>query len=220
MDRLSHGKESISLDLKNKQGIEIVKNLAKSADVLIEPFRKGVMERLGLGPSVMFAQNPRLIYARLTGYGQHGELSEKAGHDINYISYSGVLSCFGRKNEKPYAPINLVADFAGGGLMCALAILNSLYERDVKKQAQNGKLIDLSMVEGAAYLSSWMWSSRTIPGVWEGSSRGENLLDGGYAPYETYETKDGKYIASGGLEPAFQEQLLKGWFKYFQVFGH
>jgi alpha-methylacyl-CoA racemase len=208
LDRLSHGKESISIDLKKQEGIEIVKNLAKSADVLIEPFRKGVMERLGLGPSVIFAKNPKIIYARLTGYGQTGELSEKAGHDINYISYAGVLSTFGRKNDKPYAPVNIVADFAGGGLMCALAILNSLYERDVKKQ--DGKVIDLSMVEGAAYLSSWLWSSRTIPGVWEGGKRGENLLDGGYAVYETYETKDGKFIASGGLEPAFQEQLLKG----------
>ena len=176
--------------------------------MLIEPFRKGVMERLGLGPSVVFEKNPQLIYARLTGYGQQGELSEKAGHDINYIGYSGVLSVLGRKGEKPYAPINLIADFAGGGLMCALAILNSLYERDVKKKC--GKVIDLSMVEGAAYVSSWLWSSRTIPGVWAGEKRGENLLDTGYAPYETYETKDGKHVASGGLEPAFYEQLLKG----------
>lgn len=120
-----------------------------------------------------------------------------------------MLNTFGRKNEKPYAPINLVADFAGGGLMCALAILNSLYERDAAKSGQ-GKVIDLSMVEGASYLSSWLWTSRSIPGVWGGSKRGENLLDTGYPPYDTYETKDGKYVACGALEPAFYQNMLKG----------
>lgn len=166
------------------------------------------MERLGLGPSQIFKINPSIIYARLTGYGQFGELSQKAGHDINYISYSGVLSCLGRSSEKPYAPLNLIADFAGGGLMCALAIITCLYERQTK--GLNEKIIDLSMVEGAAYLSSWLWTSRDIPGVWSGSERGKNLLDGGFAPYETYKTKDGKYMACGSLEPAFYNQLLQG----------
>ncbi|CAF0707670.1 unnamed protein product [Brachionus calyciflorus] len=208
VDRLSHGKESIAINLKSPKGIEIIKKLSKNADVLIEPFRKGVMERLGLGPSQIFQENPRIIYARLTGYGQFGELSKKAGHDINYISYSGVLSTLGRANEKPYAPINLIADFAGGGLMCALSIVSSLYERDTKGIKE--KVIDLAMVEGAAYLSSWLWTSRDIPGVWDGENRGKNLLDGGFAPYETYETKDGKYMACGSLEPAFFNNLLKG----------
>ena len=121
-DSLSHGKESIAINLKDKQGVEIIKKLAQNTDVRIEPFRKGVMERLGLGPSDIFSLNPKIVYARLTGYGQNGELSQKAGHDINYISYSGVLSTIGREHEKPYAPINILADFAGGGLMCALAM--------------------------------------------------------------------------------------------------
>ena len=166
------------------------------------------MERLGLGPTQIFKVNPNLIYARLTGYGQFGELSQKAGHDINYISYSGVLSRLGRAAEKPYAPINLIADFAGGGLMCALAIISSLYERQTI--GINEKVIDLSMVEGAAYLSSWLWTSRDIPGVWSENERGKNLLDGGFAPYETYETKDGKFMACGSLEPTFYNQLLQG----------
>lgn len=176
--------------------------------MVINQSLKGVMERLGLGPNVIFKENPKIIYARLTGYGQFGELSEKAGHDINYISYSGVLSTLGRQNEKPYAPINLVADFAGGGLMCALAIMTSLYERLATNKT--GKVIDLSMVEGSAYVSSWLRTSRDLPGVWEGKERGESLLDGGYPAYETYETKDGKYMACGSLEPAFYKQLLKG----------
>ena len=179
------------------------------------------MERLGLGPDVICSQNPRLIYARLTGYGQYGELSERAGHDINYVSYSGVLSTLGRKTDKPYAPINLVADFAGGGLMCALAIISRLYQREKNDKAiadiQN-RVIDCSMVEGAAYLSTWLWTSKSLdifgndlPGVWsESGERGTNLLDGGYHAYDTYETKDGLYMAVGSLEPKFYELLLKG----------
>ena len=158
---------------------------------------------------LLLCLHPKIIYARLTGYGQTGELSQKAGHDINYISYSGVLSTLGRENEKPYAPINLVADFAGGGLMCALAIMTSLYERAISSSKQ-GKVIDCSMVEGSAYLSSWLWTSRDLPGVWGGTLKGSNLLDGGYHAYDTYETKDGKYMAVGSLEPAFYAQLLKG----------
>lgn len=216
-DRLSHDKESISINLKHAKGREIVKRLATNADVLIEPFRKGVMERLGLGPDTISGINPRLIYARLTGYGQHGELSDKAGHDINYISYAGVLSTLGRRKEKPYAPVNLVADFAGGGLMCALAIVSALYQRDSNptSASASNKVIDCSMVEGAAYVSSWLWSSRDIPGVWSDESvaqqsRGFSLLDGGHHAYDTYETKDGRFMAVGALEPAFYEQLLKG----------
>jgi len=195
------------LNLKNKEGVQIAKKLASNADILIEPFRKGVMERLGLGPNELLSSNPKLIYARLTGYGQYGELSARAGHDINYISYAGVLSTMGRAHDKPYAPINLVADFAGGGLMCAMAIMTALYER---VSTHKGKVIDLAMVEGAAYLSSWLWTSRDIPGLWEGPRRGANLLDSGYAPYDTYETKDGKYVASGALEHNFYKQLLEG----------
>ncbi len=137
------------------------------------------MERLGLGPNVIQTFNPSIIYARLTGYGQHGELSSKAGHDINYLSYSGVLSCLSREGERPYAPVNIVADFAGGGLMCALAIVSSLFElKNPYSVEKQGKVIDLSMVEGAAYTSSWLWSSRDLPGLW-GNKPGANYLDGG-----------------------------------------
>lgn len=165
------------------------------------------MERLGLGPDELLKLNPKLIYARLTGYGQNGNLAEKAGHDINYIGYSGVLSCLGRENEKPHAPVNIIADFAGGGLMTAFAITVSLYEL---QRTNKGKVLDCSMVEGAAYLSSWLWTSRDIPGLWTGDKKGTNLLDGGYAPYDTYETKDSKYMACGSLEPQFHANLLKG----------
>jgi alpha-methylacyl-CoA racemase len=209
MDRLSHDKQSLCINLKNQKGVEIIKKLAKTSDVLIEPFRKGVMERLGLGPEIISKINPNLIYARLTGYGQFGSLSEKAGHDINYIGYSGVLSSLGRMNEKPHAPVNLLADFAGGSVLCALAILSALYERDALKQNKS-RLIDHSMVEGSAYLSSWLWTSRDLPNVWESKNRGGNLLDGGYPPYDTYKTKDGKYIACGALEPQFYAQMLSG----------
>lgn len=204
------------MNLRNEKGVEIAKKLAQNADVLIEPFRKGVMERLGLGPSVLLSSNPKLIYARLTGYGQFGELSQRAGHDINYLGYSGVLSCLGRRSEKPHVPINLLADFAGGGLMCALAIVSALYERGEKKSA--GKVIDCSMVEGAAYVSSWLWSSKNIPGVWEGDEKGANLLDGGYFAYDTYETKDGKFMACGALEPQFNAELLKSRYIFYLLF--
>lgn len=207
MDRLAYGKKSIAINLKQTEGIEIVKKLAKQSDVLIEPFRKGVMERLGLGPNIIHKLNPNIIYTRLTGYGQYGELAEKAGHDINYLSYSGVLSSLGRKNEKPHAPINIIADFAGGGLMCALSVLSCLYEQ--KNTKKINKVIDHSMVEGAAYVSQWLWTSRDLPGLW-GNPKGENYLDGGLPRYDTYKTKDGEYMASGGLEPQFYNDMLIG----------
>jgi len=207
-DTLSRGKQSIAINTKTKEGIEIVKRLTKDSDVLIEPFRKGIMEKMGLGPNVLCEVNPRLIYARLTGYGQFGDLAQKAGHDINYLAYSGVLSMLGRENEKPHAPINLLADFAGGGIMCAMAIISSLYERDTKTKI--GKVLDCSMVEGAAYTASWVFSSKNLPMVWNGTKRGTNLLDGGHAAYDTYETKDAKFVAVGSLEPKFYEELLKG----------
>jgi alpha-methylacyl-CoA racemase len=166
------------------------------------------MESLGLGPSVVCSLNPSLIYARLTGYGQHGDLSRKAGHDINYLSYSGILSMLGREQQKPHAPINLLADFAGGGLMCSLAIIAALYER-LKSNDRKGKVIDLSMVEGAAYVGSWLWTSSDIPSVW-GQERGKNLLDGGHLAYDTYECADGKFIAVGALEPQFYNRFLQG----------
>jgi len=144
--------------------------------------------------------------------GQRGQLSHKAGHDINYLSYSGVLSRLSREGERPHAPVNIIADFAGGGLMCALAIVSSLFELHSPLSPggqRRGKVIDLSMVEGAAYTSSWLWSSRDLPGLW-GNRPGANYLDGGLPRYDTYQTKDGKFMASGALEPQFYSQLLTG----------
>ncbi|XP_043536939.1 alpha-methylacyl-CoA racemase [Chiloscyllium plagiosum] len=163
------------------------------------------MEKLGLGPEDLFSQNPKLIYARLTGFGQSGLYSRNAGHDINYIAVSGLLSKFGRKGEKPYAPLNVIADFAGGGIMCAMGIMLALYERI---RSGKGQLIDASMIEGAAYCGSWFWKSQQL-GIWD-QQRGENLLDTGAPFYETYKTSDGKYMAVGALEPQFYEQLIEG----------
>ncbi|ELT87540.1 hypothetical protein CAPTEDRAFT_152090 [Capitella teleta] len=205
LDRLARGKQSIAVDLKQKEGINVVRKLCCSADVLIEPFRKGVMERLGLGPDQLMSENPRLIYARMTGYGQKGDLSNRAGHDINYLAISGMLSRLGRQGEKPYAPINLLADFAGGGLMCAMGILMALMERH---QSGKGQIVDASMVEGAAYVSSFVWQSVDLP-MW-GAGRGEGWLDGAAPWYDTYETSDGKFMAVGAIEPQFYTQLIKG----------
>ncbi|NXM29184.1 AMACR racemase, partial [Oxyruncus cristatus] len=165
----------------------------------------GVMEKLGLGPEVLLQENPSLIYARLTGFGQTGKYAKSAGHDINYLALSGVLSNLGRKGENPYAPINLLADFAGGGVMCALGIVIALYERTTSGR---GQIIDASMVKGVAYLSSFLWKSQNA-GIWS-RPRGENLLDGGAHFYEIYRTSDGKFMAVGAIEPQFYDQLIKG----------
>ncbi|XP_048399889.2 alpha-methylacyl-CoA racemase isoform X2 [Stegostoma tigrinum] len=204
-DVLGRGKHSVALNLKKPEGVTVLKLLCNQSDVLIEPFRKGVMEKLGLGPEDLLSQNPKLIYARLTGFGQSGLYSQNAGHDINYIAVSGLLSKFGRKGEKPYAPLNVVADFAGGGVMCAMGIILALYERI---RSGKGQIIDASMIEGAAYCGSWLWKSQHL-GIWD-QQRGENLLDTGAPFYETYRTSDGKYMAVGALEPHFYEQLIEG----------
>lgn len=178
-----------------------------NSDVLIEPYRPGVMEKLGLGPEVLLKDNPRLIYARLTGFGGDGKglYADRAGHDLNYIAISGLLSMFGRKGEKPIAPVNFAADFAGGGLMCAFGICIALLERH---RSQKGQIVDCAMVEGAAYVGSWLFRSRSLP-IW-GSGRGENFLDTGNHSYDTYETKDGKFMSVGAVEAQFYEKLLKG----------
>ncbi|NXP90066.1 AMACR racemase, partial [Passerina amoena] len=204
-DVQARGKRSLALDLKQPQGAAVLRRLCGGADVLIEPFRHGVMERLGLGPEVLLQENPRLVYARLTGFGQTGKYAKSAGHDINYLALSGVLSKLGRKNENPYPPVNLLADFAGGGVMCALGIVIALFER---AKSGKGQVIDASMVEGVAYLSSFLWKSENL-GLWS-QPRGENLLDSGAPFYETYRTSDGKFMAVGAIEPKFYNQLIKG----------
>uniref|UniRef100_A0A2C9K238 Alpha-methylacyl-CoA racemase n=1 Tax=Biomphalaria glabrata TaxID=6526 RepID=A0A2C9K238_BIOGL len=203
IDCLGRGKQSICVDLKKKEGTDVVKKLCSQVDVLVEPFRPGVMEKLGLGPEVLTASNPRLIYARLTGYGQTGLFSHKAGHDINYISISGILSKLGKRDEPPLPPVNLAADFGGGGLICALGIVMALHARH---SSGLGQVIDANMVEGSAYLGSWIDGSDVI----FNKPRGYNLLDGGSAFYSTYETKDGKYVSVGALEDKFYKDLIKG----------
>ncbi|KAK9408616.1 alpha-methylacyl-CoA racemase [Crotalus adamanteus] len=204
-DTVGRGKRSIALNLKQPQGAATLRRMAQRSDVLVDPFRPGAMEKLGLGPDILLRDNPRLIYARLTGFGQSGKYVRLAGHDINYLAVSGVLSKLGRKNENPHAPINLLADFAGGGVMCAMGIIMALYERT---KSGKGQVIDVSMVEGVAYLSSFLWKSQKV-GLWK-RPRGENLLDSGAPFYETYETLDGKFMAVGALEPHFYEQFIRG----------
>ncbi|XP_059613239.1 alpha-methylacyl-CoA racemase [Phlebotomus argentipes] len=204
LDTLKNGKRNIALNLKHQEGRNIVRDLCKKSDVLIEPYRPGIMEKLGLGPDILMKDNPRLIYARLTGFGQSGPLAQRAGHDINYVAMSGVLSFLGRKSEKPTAPINLLADFAGGGLLCAFGILAALLAR---QNTGRGQIVDTSMVEGAAYVASFLTRSQTLP-IW-GKDRGENMLDTGAFFYDTYETKDGKFMSVGCLEHQFFETMVK-----------
>jgi alpha-methylacyl-CoA racemase len=180
-------------------------SLAQSADVFVEAFRPGVAERLGFGPETLLAQNARLIYARMTGWGQDGPLSQKAGHDINYIALSGALEPLGRAGERPHAPANLLGDFAGGGAFLALGILSALYERD---RSGVGQVIDAAMVDGSSVLTSFLYGMRSA-GLWS-AGRGANVLDGGASFYDTYETSDGKYMAVGAVEPKFYADLLTG----------
>lgn len=205
LDTQGRGKRSLAINLKTAAGVGLLKKLCLESDVVLEPYRKGVMEKLGLGPHELLKENPRLIYARLTGYGQNGPLSLAAGHDINYLAMSGLLSRLGRSGEKPYAPLNLVADFGGGGLTCALGILLALLERT---KSGKGQIVDASMVEGAAYMGSFVWKSQRI-GMWP-NPRGHNMLDSGAPFYDTYQTSDGKYMAVGAIEPQFYKELLKG----------
>nr|XP_006627299.1 PREDICTED: alpha-methylacyl-CoA racemase [Lepisosteus oculatus] len=205
MDVQARGKLSVALNLKKPEGAAVLRKLCLKSDVVLEPFRKGVMEKLGLGPEELLKENPRLIYARLTGFGQSGSFATAAGHDINYLAMSGLLSKLGRSSENPYAPLNLVADFAGGGLLCAMGIVLALYERT---RSGRGQVIDASMVEGAAYVGSFIWKSQNL-GLWN-RPRGHNLLDSGAPFYETYETADGKHMAVGAIEPQFYNELIKG----------
>uniref|UniRef100_A0A8C6S6S6 Alpha-methylacyl-CoA racemase n=1 Tax=Neogobius melanostomus TaxID=47308 RepID=A0A8C6S6S6_9GOBI len=201
VDTQGRGKRSMAINLKTAAGVSLLKKLCLQSDVVLEPYRKGVMEKLGLGPQELLRENPRLIYARLTGYGQNGPLSLAAGHDINYLAMSGLLSRLGRSAEKPYAPLNLIADFAGGGLTCALGIVLALLERT---KSGKGQIVDASMVRTDNF--SIFFSSH-----WHvAQSSGQNLLDSGAPFYDTYQTSDGKYMAVGAIEPQFYKELLKG----------
>nr|ACO10477.1 Alpha-methylacyl-CoA racemase [Caligus rogercresseyi] len=208
-DYSCRGKKSLSLDLKHPKGRHVLKQLACKSDVLLESFRPGVMEKLQLGPEFLIKENPGLIYARLSGYGQkESPMSQRAGHDINYISLSGALSKFGRAHDNPIAPVNIVGDFAGGGLTCAFGILAALFERANDAQGR-GQIIDCGMTQGASYLSSWLYQTKDSSVLW-GKPRGHNMLDTGAHFYEVYETKEpGKYVAVGAIEPQFYSILLE-----------
>ncbi|KAG0335248.1 hypothetical protein BG004_000071 [Podila humilis] len=206
MDVLSDHKRSIALNLKSPAGIETFIRLCEGADVLIEPFRPNVMERLGLGPDVLLARNPRLIYARMTGFGQTGHYAKMAGHDINYLSISGVLSTLGHHESPPSYPSNLLADFAGGGMFCAMGILIALHERT---KSNKGQVVDAGMIDGVRYLGAFAYNFNKIGALFQ-TPRGTGQLDGGAHYYNNYETKDGKYMAVGAIEVEFYALLLKG----------
>jgi alpha-methylacyl-CoA racemase len=205
VDPLTRGRTSVGLNLKDPAGIELLLLLIESADVLVEGFRPGVTERLGFGPDVCATRNPRLVYARMTGWGQEGPLAPTAGHDIDYIGISGALYPIGRAGERPVPPLNLVGDFGGGGMLLAIGILAALVERE---RSGLGQVVDAAMVDGSALLTSFIYGLRARGG-WR-DERGVNLLDGGAPFYDTYETADGKYVAVGALEPQFYAALLAG----------
>ncbi len=194
--------EILTLDLKSEEGAARVRSLARSADGLIEGFRPGVMERLGLGPEPLLEDNPQLVYGRMTGWGQEGPLSAAAGHDINYIALSGNLHTYGRSGQKPTPPLNVVADFGGGGMLLAFAMLAGILSARATGQ---GQVIDCAMVDGAALLAAQTWSLFAAD-MWR-DQRGVNLIDTGAAYYDSYECADGKYVAVGALEPRFFEVL-------------
>ena len=203
LDLTGRGRRSIGVDLKHPDGKATVLELATHADVLIEGFRPGVAERLGVGPEDCFAANPRLIYGRMTGWGQTGPLAHAAGHDINYIALAGALAHFGRAGEKPTPPINLIGDFGGGAMMLVVGVLAALLERT---NSGKGQVVDAAMVDGTASLMTMIWGMQSM-GVWSGG-RGENLLDTGTPCYDTYETADGGFVSIGSLEPQFYAELL------------
>ena len=200
----NRGKKSIAIDLKSKEGVEIVLKLVETADAIFEGFRPGVMERLGLGPNVCLERNERIVFGRMTGWGQEGPLAKAAGHDINYISLSGALAAIGRPGSPPVPPLNLIGDFGGGGMLLALGLVAGLLE---SKGSKKGQVVDAAMTDGSALLMTMIYSMQSS-GLWK-NSLGSNLLDGGSHFYDTYECKDGKFISIGSIEPQFYELLCK-----------
>lgn len=203
-DVLARGRRSMAIDLKKPAGREAVLQLIARADALIEGFRPGVMERLGLGPADCEAVNPRLVYGRMTGWGQSGPLAQTAGHDINYLALTGVLHGIGPANGKPVVPLNVVADMGGGGMLLAFGVVCALLDARVSGK---GQVVDAAMTEGAALLASMMYGFKAA-GTWS-NQRGSNLLDGGAYFYDTYLCADGKALAVGAIEPQFHAQLLQ-----------
>ncbi|MEM7084159.1 MAG: CaiB/BaiF CoA-transferase family protein [Pseudomonadota bacterium] len=203
-DVFSRGKRRLSLDLKSSNGIQVLKLLAQQADALIEGFRPGVMERLGVGPDALHDLNPKLVYGRMTGWGQTGPLSQRAGHDINYIALTGALHAIGER-DTPLPPLNLVGDFAGGSLFLVTGVLAALWEARVSGQ---GQVVDAAISDGSAHLMSLFYTLSEL-GMWT-TIRQRNMLDGGAPFYRVYATQDERFVAVGALEPAFFAQLLEG----------
>ena len=201
---MNRGRRSIAVDLKQPAAVDVVKRLVRDADGLIEGFRPGVMERLGLGPDDLAAINPRLVFGRMTGFGQEGPMAARAGHDINYIALGGVLNHLGRAGEAPLHPLNLVGDYGGGGMYLAFGVVCAILEA---KRSGKGQVVDAAMVDGSASLMSMvhgMWSE----GIWR-EERGTNMLDSGAPWYNVYETSDGKWVSIGSIEARFYADLLR-----------
>ena len=203
-DLLNRGRRSLAVDLKTPEGRRLVLDLVRTADVLVEGFRPGVTERLGLGPEVCLAVNPRLVYGRMTGWGQDGPNAPYAGHDIDYLALTGVLHGIGRSGERPVPPLNLVGDFGGGGMLLALGVVCALFE---VRGGGAGQVVDAAMVDGVSLLATMIHSLRAA-GRWA-DDRGVNILDGGAPYYDTYECADGRFVAVGAIEPEFYAELVR-----------
>lgn len=201
-DVLGRGRRSIGVDLKSPDGVETVLRLAEGADALLEGFRPGVAERLGIGPEDCLARNPELVYGRMTGWGQDGPYAQAAGHDLNYISLAGVLGAIGRRGQAPVPPLNLVGDFGGGGMYLAFGIVCALLEA---RSGGRGQVVDAAMVDGAASLMSFVYGMRAM-GYWT-DERGANMLDTGAPYYDVYETSDGRYLSVAAIEPQFYAEM-------------
>jgi alpha-methylacyl-CoA racemase len=202
-DVMARNRQSLALDLKHPQSREVMLALVDKAEVLIEGFRPGVMERLGLGPAECHARNPKLVYGRVTGWGQQGPLAQSAGHDLNYVALSGMLHAMGRAGTPPSPPLNLVGDFGGGAMMLAFGVVCAVLEA---RQSGKGQVVDAAMTDGAALLGAMMYGLRAF-GMWS-DTRESNMLDGGAPFYDSYACADGKFITIGAIEPQFYEQLL------------
>jgi alpha-methylacyl-CoA racemase len=201
---MNRGRRSVAVDLKHPDGVELVLRLVEGADGMMEGFRPGVAERLGLGPDVCLARNPKLVYGRMTGWGQQGPMASMAGHDIDYIALAGALEPMGRAGERPLPPLNLVGDFGGGGMMLAFGMCAAIISA---RQTGAGQVVDAAMVDGAASLMTMTFTLRQA-GVWQ-DERGTNLLDTGAHFYEVYETSDGGFMGVGAIEPQFYAELIR-----------
>jgi alpha-methylacyl-CoA racemase len=199
------GRRNIAVDLKHPEGRETLLDLVSVADVLMEGFRPGVMERLGLGPEDCLARNPRLVYGRMTGYGQSGPLSQAAGHDLNYISFAGAAAHFGRPYEKPSMPLNLVGDYGGGSMFLLFGVMCALYER---MSSGKGQVVDAAMIDGIVSMMSLFWGYSQI-GQFDETKRGSHHFDGGAHFFDVYETADAKFLSVGAIEPQFYQELLE-----------